>query len=254
MSSSGAPFSNAVRNLRQLGNSPVCWTFAGLILLIELVVTLSGGRDQEPAWGWYQSFGLSRAGFLSGKVWQILSYGFLHGGWAHVFLNAVFILLIGSRIEHMAGRPAVMQTILAGVICGGGVHLVLAPGGESQPLLVGISGGCLALLLFLTTLSPESRMMPIPISGRSLGMGILAAEGLLALMNPSLGLPGFSSAGRALVDLGFGVWFELGHACHFGGGLAGWAMGRWLLRPRVTIKRLRRERERREASESRRVS
>ena len=249
MTSSGVPFSNAARNLRQLGSSPATWSFALGILAIELLVALAGGKDLEPAWSWYETFGLSRVDFLAGEIWQILTYGFLHGGWWHVGLNAVFILLIGSRIEYMVGRKAVVITILAGVIGGGIGHLVMASG-----LLVGISGGCMALMLLLTTLSPQSRMMPLPVSGRSLGLGIMLAALILALLDPALGVPGFSTLGKVLVDHGLGISFKMGHACHFGGGLAGWMVGRWILRPRVTLDRLRRDRERREANGSQRSS
>ena len=247
MTSTGVPFSNALRNLRQLGSSPVTWSFAVVMLAVEGLVGVVGGPDRQPAWSWFETFGLSRAEFLAGKVWQILSYGFLHGGWWHVGLNAVFILLIGSRIEHMAGRRVMFATVFAGILGGGIGHLVMASG-----LLVGISGGCMALMLLLTTLSPQSRMMPLPVSGRSLGLGIMMAALLLALMDPALGVPGFSTLGRTLVDRGLGVGFQMGHACHFGGGLAGWMMGRWILRPRITLERLRRDRERREAIRSHR--
>ncbi|MCU0750474.1 MAG: rhomboid family intramembrane serine protease, partial [Akkermansiaceae bacterium] len=170
------------------------------------------------------------------------SYGFLHGSWWHVVINALFVLLIGSRIEHMAGPKTINAVVAAGLLGGGLLHLCLGNG-----LLVGLSGGCLALMLMLTTLSPQSRMMPIPVSGKSLGLGILLAALLLALLDPSLQVPGFSEVGGRMVEMGFGSWFKMGHACHLGGGLAGWLCGRWLLRPRVTLERLRRDRARREA-------
>ena len=250
MISSGGPFSNAARNLRQLGSSPACWTWVAVVLGIQLLVTAMGGQDRQPAWSWFEMFGLNRQAFCAGKIWQIFTYGFLHGGWLHAGLNSLFLLLIGSRIEHMAGRAVMVKATVFGVLGGGIGHLVLAPGGSSAPLLVGLSGACLALLLLLTTLSPQSRMMPIPISGKSLGLGVLTAELILAAIDPKLGIPGLSPLGSWLVDHGQGAWFQLGHACHFGGGLAGWMLGRWLLRPRVTLKRLRRDRERREAGES----
>lgn len=228
------------------------WAFAGLIIGIHAWVMLKGGPEHQPARAWFESFGLTRAGFLSGKSWQVLSYGFLHGGWAHVGLNAVFILLVGSRIEAMVGPAAMAKTLLAGVLGGAAGHLLLAAGGAGAALLVGISGGCIALLLLLTTLSPQSRMMPLPVTGKSLGTGILAAALILALIDPALDLPIFGRAGKMIVKLGMGSWFNMGHACHFGGGLAGWVVGRWILRPRISLERLRRERERREASESRR--
>lgn len=229
------------------------WTFVGVILAIQLIVTVAGGPDHQPARSWFEVFGLSRDGVLSGKVWQILTYGFLHGAWWHVGLNAVLLLLVGSRIEHMAGRGALAKAAIFGVLAGGICHLIVAPGGEGESYLVGFSGGFTALLLLLTTLSPQSRMMPLPVSGRSLGLGVLSAELILALVDPAAGIPVFSSFGKWLVGLGFGNLFVLGHACHFGGGMAGWMLGRWLLRPRITLERLRRDRERREASEARRM-
>lgn len=253
MSPAAAPFSNAARNLRQLRNAPASWTFAGLVLVIQAVVTLAGGQDRQPAWGWFETLGLTREGFLAGEIWRIFSYGLLHGGWLHAAVNAVFILLVGARIEHMAGRAVLMKALVAGVLGGGAGHLLLAPGGPDAALLVGLSGACMALLLLLTTLSPQSRMMPLPVTGRSLGLGILIAALVLALMDPAMDMPVLSGAGRVLVANGMASWFQIGHACHFGGGVAGWLLGRWLLRPRVTLKSLRRDRERREAGESRRA-
>jgi membrane associated rhomboid family serine protease len=246
MTSTGGPFSNARRNLSQLGQSPVSWAWVAAILGIAALVAAVGGPDRQPAWSWYEWLGLSREGILSGKIWQIFTYGFLHGPWWHAGLNALFLLLIGSRIEHMAGRTVLVKAVVFGILGGALGHLALAPGSAGSPLLVGMSGGCVGLLILLTTLSPQSRMMPIPISGKSLGLGILTAELILALANPDAGTPGFSALGKWMGAHGMAGWFDIGHACHFGGGIACWLYGRWLLRPRVTLMGLRRDRERRE--------
>lgn len=243
----GGPFSNVGRNFSQLARSPMTWLWVFLIVGIEAIVMAVGGPDRQPAWSWYEWLGLSREGILSGKIWQLLSYGFFHGNWFHTGANALFLLLVGSRIEHMTGAATMAKVTVFGILGGAVAHLVLAPGGEDAPLLVGMSGGCMGLLLVMTTLSPQSRMMPIPVSGRSLGIGVLVAELILALADPALRVPGISHLGNWLVNHGMGHWFQMGHACHFGGGVAGWLFGKWLLRPRITLKRLRRDRIRREA-------
>lgn len=240
MHSSGGPLSNAARNLEQLRSATASWVWSLVVLLIFAWIEVGGGVDRMHRW--YEAFGLSKSSVLQGKVWQILTYGLLHGSWWHVVINAVFVLLIGSRIEHMAGKRTLNIVMVAGILGGSVSHLILGNG-----LLVGLSGGCLALMLMLTTLSPQSRMMPVPVSGKSLGMGILLAALLLALLDPSLNAPGFSILGERMVALGLGSWFQMGHACHLGGGIAGWLCGRWLLRPRITLARLRRDRARREA-------
>lgn len=242
MSAFGGMSANWKRNLAQIREAKAAWAWVAALLAVHAAVTLAGGlRSMRD---WYEVLGLSRAGFFSGRVWEILSYGFLHGSWWHVGLNALFLLLIGARIEHMAGRGVLTFTLISGILGGGMGHLLLGHG-----LLVGFSGACMAVLLLLTTLSPQSRMMPLPVSGRSLGCGLLIGETLLALINPGLGIPWLSGIGRIFEEQGLGSWFLLGHACHVGGGIAGWMMGRWILRPRVTIDRLRRDRARREAAE-----
>jgi membrane associated rhomboid family serine protease len=226
--------------VRQFSGIRWPWFAAGLILAVHGVVEWAGGYG-EVGW-WFRNFGLSRGEFAQGKVWQPASYALLHGNWLHVAINALCLILIGSRVEHVAGGGRFLKILVLGAVGGGLAHLLLVPAG----VLVGASGACVACLLLLTTLSPESRMWPLPVSGRYLGIGILASGLFLALINPALDFPLFGRFGRVLAGLGLGGWFEVGHACHFGGGLAGWAFGMWLLRPRVTLERLRRERMKRE--------
>ncbi len=195
----------------------------------------------------YQTFGLQWDTFKSGRFWQLLTYGWLHGGLFHLGVNVIGILMIGSRVEHILGSRDFLRVCLLGILGGGVAHLFVAQSGADAPILVGFSAAIMALLLLMTTLSPESRMWPLPISGRALGFGLLSAEGILALIDPALGLPLLSQAGIWIVENGGSQWFEIAHGCHFGGGLAGWIYGRWILRQRITLKSLRRARERREA-------
>lgn len=241
----GVYFSELGMRFRSIGSAKGSWTLVLILLAIQGAVTLGGGHERL---GWlFGNFGLTREGFFDGKVWQIFTYGLLHGGFLHVGLNALCIVLIGARVEHMLGRAVVYKTVATGVVAGGLAQLLLAPGGPNQPILVGASGGCMALLILLTTLSPDSKMWPVPVSARAAGIGVMAAELGLALVDPQPGIPGLHRIGEMLAAQGLAGWFSVSHACHFGGGMAGFVSGVWLLRPRITTARLRRDRERREA-------
>lgn len=216
------------------------WIWLAGLTAVQLMVEISGGPNQVP--GLYRALGLTRDGVLSGKVWQLLSYGLLHGNMWHLGINCGLLLGIGASVERMLNARALSAAFAMGVVSGGLFHALLGTG-----LLVGASGGCVALLMLLTTLSPQSRMFPLPVSAKSLGMGILIAEGLMTGIQFLLGLPRFSTWSRELGETGLATWFRIGHACHFGGGVCGWCLGHWILRPRVTLAKLQRDRARREA-------
>ncbi len=233
MSYTGGPSFHLPQQLREILAAKGCWLWILGIIGMQAIL--------RP--GWYQTFGLALEGIFAGKVWQLFTYGLLHGGWWHVATNSFFILAIGSRIEWMMGHKTMTQAMVLGILAGGVCHLIL---GARGGILVGLSGGGMSLLLLLTTLSPQSRMMPIPVSGKNLGIGLLVSALILSLIDPSLGLPWFSKLGRGFANHGMGNIFQMGHACHLGGGMAGWLMGRWRLRPRVTLEELRQDREKRE--------
>lgn len=217
---------------------------AGLVGLFGLVV-MAGGVERT-AW-WYLTFGLQRSEVCSGKVWQVATHALLHGNWSHVMLNSLMVWLLGARLERMLGKGVFLKALACGIAGGAAGHLLLAPGAVAASPLVGISGGCMGLLLTLTTLSPESRMLPLPVSGRNLGLGIIAAELLFAVLDPQLGIPGLAVIGGMLADHGWESWFQVGHACHLGGCLGGWWFARSILRPGPTLAELRAERARLES-------
>lgn len=230
-----------------------------LLVLVHVVIEISGGVEHWIRQGLYESLGLSRPGILDLSLWQIASHAFLHAGWWHLILNLTMIYLAGAGIHHILGGRAVALIFAGGVMAGSVLHLGLQPefpiGWEGEPSfipLVGASGGAMALVLALVTLAPDARVWPLPVSGKNLGRGILLAALLFYFLTPGLGLPGFSSVGRLLVDPNrpeSGLLFRVGHLYHLGGGLLGWYYARRLLRP-ISLGDLRRARERRESGRS----
>lgn len=230
------------RSFSQLGRARLPWVILVVILGIHGAVEYYGVHARLGPL--FRLLGLSRETIGMGWLWQLGTYALLHGNWVHAGLNALCMLLLGTRVEHVLGRRFLLRAVFLAILGGAAGHLLFAS--RNDLTLVGISSAAYGLLILVTTLSPDSTMWPLMVSGRSVGIGLLAASALLALMDPALGLPGFSAGGRYLAGHGMESWWALSHGCHFGGGLAGWLYGRWLLRPRVTLEKLRRERARRE--------
>ncbi len=201
-------------------------------VLLAIQGALSGVGSTAELSRIYEVLGLSRQGVEQGFVWQLASHGFLHGGWTHAGMNILLLVATGARVERIHGWKSLGKVFACGVIAGGLAFLLL-PLPSQGMILVGASGGIFALLLWLTTVSPQSRMWPVPLSAKNLGLGLLFASGGLALLAawlPPGGIP-------------------VAHGCHFGGALAGWVMARRLLRSPVTLERLRKERARRESAD-----
>jgi membrane associated rhomboid family serine protease len=201
---------------------------AGVILAIEAVLALLGGSDGVPEV--YQALGLSRDGIRKGWAWQIASHALIHGVWWHALLNVLMLIGTGARVERIDGWKTAAKVFIAGSLAGGVAFLFL-PLPTPDMVLVGASGGIFALLLWLTTVSPKSRMLLLPLSAKNLGLGLLIASGILAV--GLSWLPGGS--------------LPVSHACHFGGGLAGWLIARRSIRPLVTLADLQKARARRES-------
>ena len=221
---------------------------SGVLFLVFLVISQAGGVEAFP-WP-YIHLGLSWGGLSQGELWQLGSHALVHGNWLHLWLNLIMLWLVGGRVAHIVGWQKWVQIVVLGVFVGGLLHAVtgavLVFSGNEEPYLVGVSGACFALLVALTTLLPESRMWPVPVSGKNLGIGMMAAELLLWLMQPELGLPGLSQMGGVMDALGGGGLFEISHACHLGGAVAGWWCARQLLVTPPTLAELKKQRADRE--------
>lgn len=229
----------AGRNWERLKQSRAVWVLVGILFLVHGATVLMGWNRLDA--GPWELWGLSREGFLSGRVWQILTHGMIHGSWLHLAMNALFLLVVGSRIEHIAGGRVLCLTVLAGIVLGAVFHLTLGYG-----ILVGVSGGAFAIWMLLIGLSPDSRMLPFPGPCLWLGWGVLVASLVLVICDPQGGFGSFRELGDRFA-IRFGSWiFEIGHACHLGGGVAGWLIGLWILRPRVTLGVLQKKRARTE--------
>lgn len=103
-------------------------------------------------------------------VWQLVSYGFLHGGLAHLFFNMFALYMFGLPIERLWGTRRFLIFYFVCMIGAGLVQLVVAQlSGEIYPT-IGASGAVFGLLLAFGMMYPNSRIMllfpPIPMRAK----------------------------------------------------------------------------------------
>jgi membrane associated rhomboid family serine protease len=146
--------------------------------------------------------------------WQLVTYAFLHGSFAHVGFNMLALLMFGAPLEYTWGQRRYLAYYFVCVLGAGLCQLAVgswavAQGGVAYPT-VGASGGIFGLLLAYGMLFPNQRVMllipPIPMRARTLVIVYGAIELLM----------GFT-----------GLQPGVAHFAHLGGMLFGWLLIRY---------------------------
>ena len=126
--------------------------------------------------------------------WQIVTYAFLHGSFAHIFFNMFGLYMFGGEIERLFGSRFFLWFYLASVVSAAVTHLVVTSMMGSPPVpMVGASGGVYGLILAYGIYFPNRRIVllipPIPMPARvfvivfaaiELGLGVLQPGGSVA--------------------------------------------------------------------------
>ncbi|HUO39271.1 MAG TPA: rhomboid family intramembrane serine protease [Mycobacterium sp.] len=101
------------------------------------------------------------------RLWQLLTYGFLHGNLTHLLFNMLALYMFGTEVERLLGARRFLIYYLVCVV-GAAVAQLLVVGTLDRPPLptVGASGGVFGLLLAFGLAYPHRRIMllfpPIP--------------------------------------------------------------------------------------------
>jgi len=142
------------------------------------------------------------------EPWQLVTYGFLHGGLTHLFFNMLALYMFGPDIERLFGTRFFVLYYFGCVVSAAILHLAVTGWiGAAPTPMVGASGAMFGLLLAFGWFFPQRRIMllfpPIPLPARV----FVAAYGALELV---LGVTGSASG--------------VAHFAHLGGMLGGWLM------------------------------
>src|SRR5258707_1329778 len=135
---------------------PVTQTLLIASVAVYLLQSASGGVLEEWFALWPPGHGFA--------IWQLVTYGFLHGGIAHIFFNMLGLYMFGSDIERLFGSRYFLAYYFACLIAAALTQLVFTSiaGGPPFPTL-GPSGGLYGLLLaFGMYFPPRMRMLILP--------------------------------------------------------------------------------------------
>ncbi|MEM6639177.1 MAG: rhomboid family intramembrane serine protease [Pseudomonadota bacterium] len=138
------------------------------------------------------------------EIWQLLTYGFLHGGVGHLAFNMLALYTLGRVLEYEWGPRLFLVYYVACTVMAGLTHMAFAYAGFRGGPVVGASGAVFGLLLAFALRYPNTQIMllfpPVP-------MRAATAAGLYAIASMLLGVTG-------QVPI-------VAHFAHFGGMLGG---------------------------------
>lgn len=159
MSLSFPPFTRAIKALIGIN--------VGVFLLL-LVLRVTGATDA--AGTIVHTFGLIARDFVHGRIYQLLTYGFVHEEFFHLFFNMLMLWMFGSMIERHFGSRQFWEFYLSGIVGAGLTTVVLAYTFGSIIHLspdiptIGASGGIYAILMAAAMLfgNQEVFLFPFP--------------------------------------------------------------------------------------------
>jgi membrane associated rhomboid family serine protease len=182
---------------------------AGVFLVQELVLLFLPQAVSAQILLW---FGLVPRGFIPGlRIWQPVTYLFLHGGLLHLLVNMLMLWMFGRELELVWGKKRFLNYFF---ICGVGAGLItilvkfipmLWGHPPSDVPTIGASGAIFGILIANAILFPDRQiwLFPLPV--------MIPMRPFVAVMGA---IEFFSTLGSA--------GDNVSHFCHLGGMLIGW--------------------------------
>lgn len=134
--------------------------------------------------------GLHHVGFFQEfKLWQIVTYMFLHGGWFHVLFNLLALWMFAGELEELWGsrlflRYYLMTGIGAGVFIAAMNYFIYLRYG-ADPVTIGASGAIYGILLAYGMTWPDRKVLlyflvPVKIKYLVLAFGCIEFFGMIS--------------------------------------------------------------------------
>ena len=193
-------------------------------LAIFLIDFFSRPGPIDPAFGFINTplcFSIKSA-FLEGRVWELITFQFLHANPWHVIANCIGLYIFGPWAERWWGsRRFLIFYLLCGVA--GALFFSLLtivgvlPGRDLMSTLVGASAGIYGILLSIAVIDPKERVRllfpPVELTMRKLALIVMGIAVFVILIDNVVG-------GRPSLNSG-------GEAGHLGGAILGYLLTRF---------------------------
>ncbi len=126
--------------------------------------------------------------------WQLVTYGFMHGDFMHIFFNMFMLWMFGRELEIVMGRWRFLTYYMVCVVGAGIVQLIVATSQGGGYPTVGASGGVFGILLAFGMAFPNRMIMllipPIPMKAKYL---VILAGGMELYFGVSGARPGIAN-------------------------------------------------------------
>jgi membrane associated rhomboid family serine protease len=134
--------------------------------------------------------------------WQLVTYGFLHGGFTHILFNMWMLWMFGRELEVLMGPKRFLTYYLTCVVGAGLVQLLLAYVQGGHYPTVGASGGVFGILLAFGMAFPNRMILllipPIPMKAKYLVILAGLLELYLGVSGRAPGVANFAHLGGML--------------------------------------------------------
>ncbi|MEM1176145.1 MAG: rhomboid family intramembrane serine protease [Pseudomonadota bacterium] len=144
--------------------------------------------------------------------WQLLTYGFLHGGVGHIFFNMFGLWMFGRDLEHQFGSQRFLIYYLTCVVGAGLVQLLVAAVQGGIYPTVGASGGVFGILLAYGMSYPNRTILllipPIPMPAKYMVILYGILELYLGVSGNAPGVANFAHLGGMLFGLGLLLYWR----------------------------------------------
>jgi membrane associated rhomboid family serine protease len=188
----------------------------GVVFVVQLVsANFPHGQEIQNNY-----FALSLDGLEKYRIWQLLTFQFMHAGWLHLIFNSLAIFFFGRPVETVLGRSRFLALYLSSGIIGGVVQMIFAYFFQTfNAPVVGASAGAFGLVAAFAVINWTEQFtlliyfIPVAMRGKTLLWASIGLA-LVGLLTPGSGVANAAHLGGILTGFFcvrhiFGRWPRL---------------------------------------------